>query len=70
MVPPCLAGAIVDGETLAEARRAGVDIHEALRRHDTSPALCKLGSGVLATHSISLLDLRVTLIAAEPASRV
>ena len=70
MVPPCLAGGIVDGETLAEAKRAGVDLREALRRHDTSPALWMLGSGVLATHSISLLDLRVTLIAAEPASRV
>jgi glycerate-2-kinase len=61
---PCLAGGVVDGQTLADARAAGIDLHESLRRHDTSPALWMLKSGVLATHSISLLDLRVTLITA------
>jgi glycerate 2-kinase len=59
---PCLAGGIVDGETLSEASAAGVDVEEALRRHDASPALWRLGSGVLATHGVSLLDLRVTLV--------
>jgi glycerate 2-kinase len=63
---PCLAGGIVDGETVAEARAAGVDLGEALRRHDTSPALWKLRSGVLATHGVSLLDLRVALIGGKP----
>jgi glycerate 2-kinase len=58
----CLAGGVVDGVTVAEARQAGVDVTESLRRHDTSPALWRLCSGVLATHSISLLDLRVTVI--------
>ncbi len=39
---PCLAGGIVDGFTCQEAPEAGVDIADALRRHDTSPALWKL----------------------------
>jgi glycerate-2-kinase len=59
---PCLAGGVVDGNTIAQARQAGVDVGEAIRRHDTSPALWKLGSGVLAAHGISLLDLRVTVV--------
>ena len=40
----------------------GVDIVEALKRHNTSPALWKLDSGVVATPNISLIDLTVALI--------
>ncbi len=60
---PCLAGGLVDGTSAAVARAAGVDIHAALRRHDASPALWKLGDGILASHNISLGDLGVFLIA-------
>jgi glycerate-2-kinase len=35
----CLAGGIVDGETVREAKARGVDLEDALRRHNTSPAL-------------------------------
>jgi glycerate 2-kinase len=59
---PCLGGAVVDGTTIGSARKAGIDVNEALRRHDTSAALWQLGSGALVTHSISLLDLRVTIV--------
>jgi glycerate 2-kinase len=59
---PTLAGGIVDGQTVAEALAAGVDIHAELRRHNTTPALWKLGSGIHATHNISLTDLGVTLV--------
>ncbi len=59
---PCLAGGIVDGETVAEARAAGVDIVAELKRHNTSAALWRLRSGIVATHNISLGDLGVTLI--------
>ncbi len=58
----CLAGGIVDGETLAEARALGVDIHEALRTHAASAALWALRSGVVAEQNISLGDLDVTLV--------
>lgn len=60
---PCLAGGLVDGQTVAEARAAGVDLHEALKRHNTTPALLQLNCGVLASHNISLTDLGVILIA-------
>lgn len=59
---PTLAGGIVDGYTVAEARAAGVDIRDALKRHDTTPALWRLNSGIHATQNISLTDLGVTLI--------
>jgi glycerate-2-kinase len=58
----CLAGAVVDGWTVEEACVAGVDIHEALRKHDTSPALWRLDSGIHATPSVSMTDLGVVLI--------
>lgn len=58
----CLAGGIVDGETVAEARAAGIDLHEVLRKHHTSSALWRLKSGITVTQNISLGDLGVTLI--------
>lgn len=60
--PSCLAGAIVDGETVAEAEAANVDLWKALRTHDTSKPLWKLGCGVEAEHGVSALDLRIILI--------
>ena len=59
---PSLAGGIVDGETTKRASEIGVDIRQALRSHNATPALCRLGSGIVATHNISLNDLSVTLI--------
>ena len=61
-MPPCLAGGIVDGFTLAEAEEAGINISAELKKHNTSPALWKLKSGILATPNISLLDLTVILV--------
>ena len=59
---PCLAGGIVDGLTLQEASAAGVDMVDALKRHDATPALWRLDSGILAEPGISLNDLTVALI--------
>lgn len=59
---PCLAGGIVDGETMEEAKAAGVNVGDELKRHNTTLALWKLKSGVEATPNISLNDLGVTLI--------
>jgi len=61
-MPPCLAGGIVDGETVEEAKKAGVNIVEELKRHNTSPALWKLKSGIIVKPSISLIDLTVALV--------
>lgn len=41
------AGAIVDGTTMARARRLGLDVHTALRRCDAFPLLQALGDTVL-----------------------
>ena len=60
--PGCLAGAIIDGKTAAAAQAAGIDLWRALKTHDTSAALWKLGCGVEAEHCISALDLRIILI--------
>jgi glycerate 2-kinase len=59
---PCLAGGIVDGWTVEEAERRKVDIIGELKRHNTTPALWNLGSGVVASPNISLIDLTVALI--------
>jgi glycerate 2-kinase len=59
---PCLTGGIVDGQTVAEARAAEVDIVADLRRHNASRALWRLDSGIAAAQGISVGDLDVTLI--------
>jgi glycerate-2-kinase len=59
---PCLAGGIVDGQTVKEARKLGIDLIEELKRHNTTSPLWKLNSGVVATPNISLIDLTVALI--------
>jgi len=61
-MPPCFAGGIVSGETVEEAKKAGVDIAAELKRHNTSPALWKLKDGIIARPNISLNDLTVALI--------
>ncbi len=63
---PCLAGGVVDGLTIEEASLAGVDVSDALRRHDTTPALWRTNNGILAEPGISLNDLTVALIMGRP----
>ncbi len=65
--PNCLAGAIVDGETIAQAKARGIDLNEAMRTHGTSAPLWELGCGVEATPGISVLDLSVIVIQKEDA---
>lgn len=61
-MPKCLAGGIVDGYTVDEARAAGIDINGELLEHNTSPALWALKNGIVATPNISLNDLTVALV--------
>lgn len=60
--PGCLAGAVVDGDTLRQAKQQGVDLWDALKTHGTSEPLWKLGCGVAAVGNVSALDLRIILI--------
>ena len=59
---PCLAGGIADGSTVARAEELGIDLFDVLKRHDTTPALWKLGDGIVAQHNISLNDIRVVMV--------
>jgi len=59
---PCLAGGIVDGKTLESAKEWGLDVLAELKRHNTTPALWKINSGIVVTPNISLIDLTVALI--------
>lgn len=60
--PECLSGAVVDGYTLEEAKKEGINLWDALKTHGTSEPLWRLDSGVWAEKSISALDLRIILI--------
>lgn len=60
--PSCLAGAIVDGYTIAEANNKAIDLWQALKTHDTSMPLWDLDCGVYAKSNVSALDLRIILI--------
>jgi glycerate-2-kinase len=62
---PTLAGGLVDGATAHEAEQRGIDLRDALRRHNTTPALLALDSGILATQSTGLQDLGVILVQGE-----
>lgn len=59
---PTLTGGIVDGATAPRAVELGIDLHDALKRHATSPALWQLGDAVYATPGLSIGDLSVVLI--------
>lgn len=59
---PCLSGGIVDGWTVEEANKGGVDIIGELKRHNTTHALWKLNSGIVVSPNISVIDLTVALI--------
>ena len=60
--PSCLAGAVVDGYTIDEAKEKGIDLQNALKTHGTSEPLWRLDSGVWATANVSALDLRIIYI--------
>jgi len=61
-MPHCLTGGIVDGETVAEAKKARLNIDEEIKKHNTSPILWELESGIVATPNISLVDFTVALV--------
>lgn len=62
--PTKYAGGLVDGTTLGAARRAGVDLHAALREHNVTPALMGAG-GIVATGATgtNVNDLKLVIVA-------
>lgn len=65
---PVLTGGIVDSSTLARAQEQGINLVDALKQHDASPALYTLGDGIVAIAGMSMGDLSVSLIL-DPASK-
>jgi len=59
---PVLNGGIVDGWSAGEMESAGYSIERELKNHNTSPVLYRTGSGIEATHNISMNDLTVVLV--------
>ncbi|MEF8841465.1 MAG: glycerate kinase [Haloarculaceae archaeon] len=61
--PTDVAGGLVDGGTVERAERRGVDLHRALRNHDSTGALRELGDAVYTGPTgTNLMDLRVILV--------
>jgi glycerate-2-kinase len=59
---PVFNGAIVDGTTVPRAEDLGFDVFGELKRHNTSPVLYRVGDGLVASPSVSMNDLSVTLV--------
>ena len=59
---PTLAGGVTDGHTLREAEEWGLHIQQELKRHNATPVLLALDSGIRATQSTGLQDLGVALV--------
>jgi glycerate-2-kinase len=61
--PTDVAGGLVDGETVERAERRGVDLHRALREHDSASALRELDDAVYTGPTgTNVMDLRVILV--------
>lgn len=65
--PTDIAGALVDGDTIARARRIGVDLRTALMQHDVAPCLERLGDALRTGQTgTNVNDLKILLVAPEP----
>jgi len=61
--PTDVAGGIVDSSTAGRAREMGVDIYDALRKHDTTHALKKLEDAIMTgATGTNVNDLKVMLV--------
>jgi glycerate 2-kinase len=68
--PTEIAGGIVDHLTLAEAERERVDIGQALKTHNSSEALTRIGGAIRTGHTgTNLQNLRVVLVPQQEARR-
>ena len=61
--PTDIAGGIVDGYTLEEAKHTGIDIFEHLKRHDSASAFRKLGDAIYTENTgTNLMDLMLVYV--------
>jgi len=61
--PTGIAGGITDGTTVERARRAGLNVHDRLRVHDSSTLLSALGDEILTGNTgTNLCDLNVIYV--------
>jgi glycerate-2-kinase len=59
----CMAGGLIDGETVSEAAALGVDLDAELANHNSTMALMRLGSAIQTGNTGTCLgDLRVALV--------
>jgi glycerate 2-kinase len=59
----CMAGGVVDGQTLSRAREMGIDIPAELKNHNSSMPLWRLGDSIYTGNTGSCVgDLRVLLV--------
>ena len=64
--PTAIAGGMVDNQTLAKANELGLDLFEALRRHDVSPVFRRLGDQIeTGATGTNVNDLKFLLIAED-----
>jgi len=60
--PECFGGGMVDGSSYDAAVKAGANIKEHLRNHDTSAPLWRMNDAIIMEYGASVCDLSVTLI--------
>lgn len=64
--PTEIAGGIADGTTVERARRAGRNVHDGLRAHDSSTVLTAIGDEVVTGNTgTNLCDLNVIYVSGE-----
>lgn len=64
--PTDVAGGLTDGTTLDRARQKGLDVHEALRRHDSLVLLASLGDEIMTGNTgTNVCDLNVVYVGEE-----
>jgi glycerate 2-kinase len=62
--PTELAGGIVDGNTLQRAKHMGLNLPEAIHKHNASPVVQALGDAVITGHTgTNINDLKLLLVA-------
>ena len=65
--PTTLAGGLTDGSTAERARALGVDLEQALRKHDVSPVLRRLDDAIVTGHTgTNVNDLKLGLSDGTP----
>lgn len=52
----------MDGYTVRQTEKRGINLRNALARHNTAPVLLELDSGILAMQSTGLQDLGIVLV--------